>query len=241
MSRNTNEIVGLAEDALSEDVLLRELKQVETNTIAQDGDVDKETDLPGMAKHFVVWIATTWSSKRKIQFFVARHGRKSVTGMWLQKQIQKIIMALSFYGFITNTISGDGASENRSAFRFLATIPTKTILEKRWSDQELAGLDANFKIGFHHPHPLYRKKVTVVVGGEMPHWVKKFRNAFDNTSRKLNFRGKDMSCGQIYNVWKASGDADIKGGAGLRKYTFTHDHFNLNGLCTHDRTFRQSR
>ena len=39
-----------------------------------------------------------------------------------------------------------------------------------------------------------------------------------------------MAYSQIYNIWKASSDADIKDGAGLRMYTFTHDHFNLNAF-----------
>ena len=39
-----------------------------------------------------------------------------------------------------------------------------------------------------------------------------------------------MACNRIYNIWKASGDADIKGGAGLQMYTFTHDHFNLDAF-----------
>ena len=39
-----------------------------------------------------------------------------------------------------------------------------------------------------------------------------------------------MACGQIYNILKASGDTDIKGGAVLQMCTFTHDHFNLNAF-----------
>ena len=36
-----------------------------------------------------------------------------------------------------------------------------------------------------------------------------------------------MSLEKIYNVWKASGDADTSVGA-VRRYNKTHDHFNLN-------------
>ena len=230
VSRNTNEIVGMQENALDEDVLRRELKRVEKNSIDADSDADKKIDLPGLAAHFVVFIATTWSCGRKIRFLAARFGRKSVTGIWVQKTIIKLLVSLAAYGFIGDTISGDGASENRSAFRMLSTISAKSILEQTWTKEELKGIDADFKMAFEHPHPLYRKRVTVVIGGEMPHWVKKFRNAFDNKSRCLVFRGKKMSLLQIYNIWKASGDADVKGGAGLRLYKFTHDHFNLNAF-----------
>ena len=68
---------------------------------------------------------------------------------------------------------------------------------------------------FEHPHPLHRKRVTVVIVGEMPHWVKKSRNSFDNKSRGLVFPGKDTSLLQIYLIWKASGGVDVKGGNGL--------------------------
>ena len=57
----------------------------------------------------------------------------------------------------------------------------------------------------------------------MPHWGKKFRNAFDNKSRELSFRGKSMSLEKI----KASGNAGTSVGA-VRRYNKTHDHFNLN-------------
>ena len=107
----------------------------------------------------------------------------------------------------------------------LSTISAVSIIERTWTKEELKGIDAGFKMAFEHPHPLYRKRVTIVIGGEMPHWVKKFRNAFDNKSRCLVFRGKEMSLLQVYNIWKASGDADVKGGAGLRLYKFTHVPF----------------
>ena len=32
----------------------------------------------------------------------------------------------------------------------------------------------------------------------------------------------------LYNIWLASGDADCRFASSLRKYIFTHDHFNLN-------------
>ena len=75
---------------------------------------------------------------------------------------------------------------------------------------------------------MYKDKVTIIIGGEMPHWVKKFRNAFENESRELTFRGKPMNLNMPYEMWKASGDADVVGGASVRMYKFTHDHFKLN-------------
>ena len=74
------------------------------------------------------------------------------------------------------------------------------------------------------------ERVTVVIEGEMPHRVKKFRNAFDEKSRCLVFRGKELSLLQIYLIWKASGDADVEGGDSRRLYKFTHNHFDLNAF-----------
>ena len=85
------------------------------------------------------------------------------------------------------------------------------------------------KVGFFHPHPLL-KDIVVLIGGEMPHWVKKFRNAFENKAHKLEFRGQWMDLETLYDIWKASGDMDVRGRSKLRRYTFTHDHFDLNAF-----------
>ena len=82
-------------------------------------------------------------------------------------------MTLALYGFIVNTVAGDGAPENRSAFKILATITAREILSGTWDDEELKGLPLDFKIGFKHPHKFYSDRgVTIVIGGEMPHWVR---------------------------------------------------------------------
>ena len=123
------------------------LWQVETDVLAENEDVDKKGNIPGMAKHFVVCIETIWSSGKKIQFLVVRHGWKFVTGVWLQ-WINKTLVSLVFYIFIGDTVSGDSVSENWSAFRFLAPIVGQNILRRCWSVDELEGLGTNFKIGF---------------------------------------------------------------------------------------------
>ena len=61
----------------------------------------------------------------------------------------------------------------------------------------------------------------------MPHWGKKLHNAFDNKSCNLTFRGKKMNLQMLNEVWQANGDADISVGL-IRRYKFTHNHFNLN-------------
>ena len=224
VSRNSNEIVAIEEEAFNDNVLRNELKQLEED----DEDESEEMAIPEIAKNFLVFIATTWSEKGKIQFLVARYGKKSLTARFLKREIRKMIVSLAFYGFIVDTIAGDGASENRSTFKLLATISARDILSKIYSDEELEGLPLDFKIAFPHPHFLYSKKITIVIGGEMPHWVKKFRNAFENKSRTLTFLGMEMNLDLIYQIWLASGDASLAAGAATRKYKFSHDHYVLN-------------
>ena len=137
---------------------------------------------------------------------------------------------IGIYGFVGVTVSGDRASENRSAFGALASVTAASILNKFWNVQELKEVDASMKVGFPHPHPLLKDDIVVLVGGEMPHWVKKFRNAFENKTRGLVFRGQPMDLETLYVIWKTSGDMDVDGGSKLRRYKFTHDHFDLNAF-----------
>ena len=95
VSRNTDELVGIADDALDNDILIRELKDLDKNA---DDNEDADVKLPEMAQHFLVFIATTWVPEGKIQFLVARWGLKSITGAWLARNIEMTIMSLAQYG-----------------------------------------------------------------------------------------------------------------------------------------------
>ena len=225
VSRNTNELVAVAADAFEDNVIANECKILDSN---DSDDEEAKMEIPGISKHFLVFISTTWSSKGKIQFLAARYGLPTINEKNLSRMIETVITSLAFYGFIVDTIAGDGASENRSSWKSLATITAHDILSDVFSTDELQDLPLDFKIAFPHPSKIYRDTVKVIIGGEMPHWGKKFRNAFDNKSRALVFRGKIMSLKMIYEIWQASGDACVRGGSYLRKYRFTHDHFKLD-------------
>ena len=225
VNHHTNELMSIANNAFDEDVIEQEMKQLQRNDI-NEGEMS-EMVLPEMAKHFLVFSATSWSSKGRFQFLVARYGLKTITSSFLVPIIQQHSVTLAVYGWIVDTIVGDGVSKNRAAFKQLATIPAREIFENQFSDEDLSGLPLDFKIGFPHPSPLYGGTVTIVIGGDMPHWVKKFRNAFENKSCQLTFRGKKMDLSMIYDVWHESGDASTVTGS-LRKYNKTHDHFNPN-------------
>jgi hypothetical protein len=106
-------------------------------------------------------------------------------------------------------------------------ITTKSIICWHWPDNQLEGLGPDSKIGFLHPHLLYRETVIVLIGREMLHWVKKFQNIFDNTFCTLVCCRKSMSLGNTYERWNWSGDVDISSNTKLWRYEFTHNHFNL--------------
>ena len=72
--------------------------------------------VPKMAKHFLVFVATTWEVDQKNELLVARCALGTI------KVIHQLAVLLIFYGFIVDTIVGDGESENRSAFKMLHCI-----------------------------------------------------------------------------------------------------------------------
>ena len=76
VSRNTNKLVGVATDAFETDVLLGKLKALNSNDSAGK---EKPIYLPELAKHFMVFIATTWHPKGKIQFLLGRWCLKTIT------------------------------------------------------------------------------------------------------------------------------------------------------------------
>ena len=39
-----------------------------------------------------------------------------------------------------------------------------------------------------------------------------------------------MNLETLYDIWKTSGDMDVGGSSKLRRYKFTHDHFDLNAF-----------
>ena len=65
----------------------------------------------------------------------------------------KVITGLAQYGFIINTIASDGASENRSANKKLATLTANDVLVNHPVKNESmkVGFPMNMKIVFPRP------------------------------------------------------------------------------------------
>lgn len=134
-----------------------------------------------------------------------------------------VIRALSICGIIVNQIASDGATKNVSAMKQLATISTA----EAFGDQLGEMLPKSIKVAF--PHPV-RSHIKVYIGGEMPHWIKKFANAMENSSKKssnrdMEFCGGKINLGMIHNVWKTK----LSGVNTLRVIEkLTEDHFIKN-------------
>ena len=92
-----------------------------------------------------------------------------------------IISSLAKYGFIVDTLTGDGASENRSVFKTLCTLLFKDLLLDKIahvSQEIIDKVPLNFCIAFEHPTI---KGKLIFIAGDMPHLVKKIVNAFERS------------------------------------------------------------
>ena len=76
----------------------------------------------------------------------------SLDANFLKPRIIEIIVALAKYGFVVDTIVGDGASENRSVMRQLGTLTADLLLgEKILSPEVKERRPMDKRIAFHHP------------------------------------------------------------------------------------------
>jgi hypothetical protein len=102
-------------------------------------------------------------------------------------------------------------------------VSAQEVLGDVFKEDELSGLPMDFIVGYKHPSEGC-ENVTILFGGDMPHWVKKFRNAFDNKSRELTYRGRIMRLAALKLIWEATESP----GSNLRKTCFTYDYFELD-------------
>ena len=220
-------IVGFADDAFDLDIIKKELanrirdnnqeeSREETDSGNESKNDDSRTAAPKvttqssvpLAKHFLVFMFTSWElHTTRHQFVVARYAVKSLDAAYLCDKILAIISSLAKYGFIVDTITGDGASENRSVFKTLSTLSFKDILADKLThvSQEIINkFPVDFKIAFEHPtiEGLY-----IFIAGDMPHLVKKIVNAFERSGisrkkTKLSFKGQRISLKMIQKYGK---------------------------------------
>ena len=78
----------------------------------------------------------------------------------------EVTTGLAQYGFIVNTIASDGASENRSANKNLATLTASDVLVNHHVKK--MGFPMNMKVAFHHPS-LSKDGVFIFIDSDMLH------------------------------------------------------------------------
>ena len=100
---HSNELVGFAEGALKEDVLLRELVALDATTAV------KKQLRPELSQQFMVFIFTSWDVENtEIKSVVARYSTGSgIKAEILVPKVREIITALYVYGLVVNNICGD--------------------------------------------------------------------------------------------------------------------------------------
>jgi hypothetical protein len=154
---------------------------------------------------------------------VLRYGLRKASSEFIARRLLEIPPVLKQYGFIVRHVGCDGASEIRSALKLVGNVTARDVLGNVFTDSELSGLPLDFIVGYKHPS-LGCEDNTILFGGDMPHWVKKFRNAFDNKSRRLTYRGRIMRLAMLKEIWEASESP----GSNLRKTRFSYDFFELD-------------
>ena len=93
----------------------------------------------------------------------------------------------------------------------------------------LDSINSSTNIAFPHPNPEYDEEICIFIGGNMPHWVKEFRNAMDNTkTQDLGFLGVGFILVPLKESWKKVVDCDIGICADICVYKSSTGHFELN-------------
>ena len=230
---NTMRIVGYADDAFDLNVIMSELKDRMKNL--EDTD-NPSKDVP-KAKHFLVFIFTTWEKNMKRhQMVVSRYGVLSLDASYIIDKVNSAIVALSKFGWIVDNVGGDGASENRSALKQMGTITAREILSdvitELYGDVEvLEKVPIDFTVAFRHP---VHDDVIVFISADMPHLIKKIVNSFDRSSKpkkktELSFRNKSIALGIIQKMWETSSDGDGSSSINIFR-KFSRDHFEKNAF-----------
>ena len=219
--------MGFTHDAFDPDVLLEEFRKQ-----AQDNDeenVEKDSN-PERAKQYLIFMISNWSPDHcKLKHTIARYATgNGISSQFLLSEINNMIISLSRVGLIVNNVVADGATENRSAMRALATHTVKEVLGKNdfFTEDQNKYLDMEKKIAFLHPK---RSDVLIFIGGDMPHIVKRIVNVLEssskeNSKRNLEHNGDKLNLKMLRDVWEC--DSGKMGN--LRTNMLTNDHFVKN-------------
>jgi hypothetical protein len=213
----------MTEDALDKSILEREFNEL-ISLQKEDGEDVEEVSVPEPNKKFLVFVATIADKNQtKQQVVVARYGIRNASSEFIARRLLEIPATLYEYGFVVKHIGCDGATEICSALHYVGNVTANDIFNDVFTPDELRGLPMDFVVGCRHPSEGC-EDVIILFGGDMPHWVKKFRNAFDNKSRELTYNGQIMKRAALKKIWELSESS----GSNFWKTRFTYDYFELD-------------
>ncbi|XRB18195.1 hypothetical protein RI054_17g80410 [Pseudoscourfieldia marina] len=169
---------------------------------------DNKTELTLTKHHLVFYWCSLESSRAMI---IARYSLPTITADFLVREIDKIMRDLYTHGADTIAVVADGAGENRAWWSAVAT---------RDDDGALA-----------FEHVAHARRVYVLA--DMPHIIKRLRNALDSSARQLLFRGQRIGLDILENAWFLSGGADVntlRDGGEDGICPLSKAHFNLDAF-----------
>ena len=122
---------------------------------------------------------------KPVKYTIARYAcSNGISSKFLTSAIRKIIVALNRYNLLVINIVRDGASENRTACRNLATLTAEDVFGKEYfSANQNKVLLLDLKIAFRHP---IRSHILIFIGGDMPHLIKKFAKPSKETDSSVS-------------------------------------------------------
>ena len=95
------------------------------NDVNTNEQADKPREIPSVAKHILLCMFIRWNKEgASFKTVVARFSVGKSSGETLMNTVRKVIRALASRGFVVNQIASDGATENVSAMKQMATIIT---------------------------------------------------------------------------------------------------------------------
>ncbi|XRB19137.1 hypothetical protein RI054_20g89830 [Pseudoscourfieldia marina] len=172
-----------------------------------------DDELQKTRDHLVVYWVSLESSNANI---VARYNRPSITAEFLIREIDIIMRDLMTYGMDVVATACDAAGENRSWWNAVGTQRSDGayVFEHMWHGRD------------------------VVVLPDMPHVIKRLRNALESSSsltssRSLRFRQEEVSLDVLKYAWKLSGGCEVSSlthGGEDGKCPLSRAHFKLDAF-----------
>ena len=84
--------------------------------------------LPTLATDYLVFFFSAFDPNVAMRFQVARYCLSGITPGFLVRTVPLVLASLDSYGFVGVSVTGDGAGENRAAFKALATEPASSFI-----------------------------------------------------------------------------------------------------------------